>query len=219
MMATLLSVLLSIAWLSISPLPQGTQLHIRLTSAVGSYASVPGSAVHAVLIAPLMMDGETLLPAGSTLAGRVKSVTRVGFGVRHETARLDLEFNRITPLDGQTVPISAQVAEVDNSRERVTRDGHIQGVRSTGSLSYRVSGYIRMALQWEVHAEIAEWMIRSLLMELPEPEIYYPAGVEFTLTLTKPLLLDAPLHSGQPAARRLSDDERAEVSRIVAAMP
>jgi hypothetical protein len=69
-----------------------------------------------------------------------------------------------------------------------------------GRLCYRVSGYIRTALQWEVHAALAEWAIRSLLIELPEPEIYYPAGVELTLTLTEPLSLDAPVHFG-PASK------------------
>jgi hypothetical protein len=92
MITTLLSVLLSIAALSIRPLPEGTQIHVRLTSAVGSYASIPGSPISAVLIAPLVVDGEMVLQAGTTLAGNVKSVTRVGFGLRHETAELDLEF-------------------------------------------------------------------------------------------------------------------------------
>src|SRR5580658_6484351 len=223
MITTLLSVLLSIAALTTRPLPQGTQLHIRLTTTVGSYASVPGSPVSAVLIAPVMVDGETVLEAGSTLTGKVKSVTRVGFGLRHETAGLDLEFSRITPPDGETIPLSLQVADVDNGRERVTRDGRIQGVRSTGSLCYRVSGYIRMALQWEIHAELAEWVIRSLIMELPEPEIYYPAGVELTLTLTQPLSLNvplaAPVNFGRQAASQLTDDQREELAHDVAAMP
>ncbi len=219
MMTTLLSVLLSIAALTIRPLPRGRQLHIRLITAVGSYASTAGSPVSAVLIAPLIVDGETVLPAGSILDGTVKSVTRVGLGLRHETAGMDLEFTRITSPDGEAIPISTQVADVDNSRERVTRDGRIQGVRSTGSLCYRISGYIRTALQWEIHAEIAEWAIRSLLMELPEPEIYYPAGVELTLNLTQPLLQDAPLHSTQQAARQVTDEEQEELSRIVAVMP
>jgi len=222
-MAAVLSVLLAIAALSIRPLPEGTPLHIRLTTTVGSYASTPGSLVSAVLIAPVTMDGETVLEAGSTLSGRVKAVTRVGFGVRHETAGLDLEFNQLTPLDGNARLISAQVTEVDNSRERVTRDGHIQGVRSTSSLCYRVSGYIRTALQWEVHAELADWVIRSFIMELPEPEIYYPAGVELTLTLTQPLsldvALDAPLSPGEQVARQLTGDQREELARDVAAMP
>jgi hypothetical protein len=181
------------------------------------------------------------------LAGRVTSVTWVGFGLRHETAGLNLEFSQITPPDGTAVPLSAQVADVDNSRERVTRDGRIQGVRSTGSLCYRVSGYIRTALQWEIHAALAEWAIRSLIMELPEPEIYYPAGVELTLALTEPLSLDAPVHfeqafeqasepaseqaseerygqaaepaSAREAARPVTDEQREELSRIVAVMP
>ena len=168
MMAALLSVILAIATLSIRPVPRGTPLHIRLTTTVGSYASTLGSPISAVLIAPVTVDGETILRAGSTLSGIVKEVTRVGFGVRHETAGLDLEFNQLTPLDGGATPISAQVLDVDNSRERVTRDGRIQGVRSTGSLCYRVSGYIRTILQWEVHAcslsgssDLSSWSSRS----------------------------------------------------------
>jgi LssY C-terminus len=219
MMTALLSVLLAITALTVRSLPEGTQLHIRLTTAVGSYASTPGSPVRAVLIAPVESDGQTLLQAGSTISGKVKAVTRVGFGVRHETAALDLEFDQLTPLDGVAVPISAQLAEVDNSRERVAKDGRIQGVRSTGSLCYRVSGYIRTMLQWEVHAELAEWAIRSLVMELPEPEIYYPAGVELTLRLTQPLSLDAPLNSGEQVSPQLTDDEHDELTRAIAAMP
>ncbi|HTB18903.1 MAG TPA: LssY C-terminal domain-containing protein, partial [Bryobacteraceae bacterium] len=139
-------------------------------------------------------------------------------GLRHETAGLDLEFSRITLPDGETSFISTQVVAVDNGRERVDRDGRIQGVRSTGSLSYRVTGYIRTALQWEIHAELAEWAIRSLVMELPEPEIYYPAGVELTLTLTEPL---SPIYSAaeQGGGRQVTDEERVELTRIAAILP
>ena len=97
-MAAVLILLLAITVLTVRPLPEGTQLHIRLTTTVGSYASTPGSPVSAVLIAPVMLDGETVLLAGSILSGRVKAVTRVGLGLRHETAGLDLEFNQLTPV-------------------------------------------------------------------------------------------------------------------------
>ncbi|HTW66904.1 MAG TPA: LssY C-terminal domain-containing protein [Bryobacteraceae bacterium] len=219
MIGTLFSVLLSIATLTIRPLPEGTPLHIRLTCTVGSYASTPGSPVTAVLIAPVKLDGETMLPAGSALSGTVKSVTRVGFGLRHETAGLDLVFSQITPPEGKTIPISARVTEVDNGRERVTRDGRIQGVRSTGSISYRVSGYIRTMLQWEFHAALADWAIRSLLMELPEPEIYYPAGVELTLALSQPLFTSAHPSPGEPDSSLLSYGEREDLSDIVSRLP
>lgn len=218
-MTLLISLLLSIATLSLRPLPEGTPLHVRLTTAVGSYASVPGSVVRAVLIAPVKLDDEVVLAAGSTLAGRVKSVTRVGLGLRHETAGLDLVFDRITPLGGGSVPLGARVSDVDNGRERVTADGRIHGVRSTGSMSYRVSGYIRTVLEWEVHAELAEWVIRSLVMEVPEPEIYYPAGVELTLTLTRPLVAPPPPPAQQDVAQTLSADDREALSNIVAGLP
>lgn len=218
MMATLLGLLLSISPLTSRWAPAGTQLHIRLTSSVGSYASRVGSPVSAVLIAPVVVGDETILPAGSALSGRVRTVTRVGLGIRHETAGLDLEFKQVTPWDGVSIPISTRVTEVDNGRERVTRNGHVQGVRSTGSLCYRVSGYIRTVLQWEIHAELAEWAIRSLIMQLPEPEIYYPAGVELTLTLTEPLLVSAPIRLKE-IARQLTDAERADLDGLTADMP
>ncbi len=219
MTPALLSLLFSISTLTNRVAPPGTQLHIRLLSTVGSYASRAGSPLSAVLIAPVTLDGETGLPAGTILSGNVKAVTRVGFGLRHETAGLDLEFNQLISPDGEKIPISARVAEVDNGRERVNRNGRIQGVRSTGSLCYRVSGYIRTALQWEFHAALAVWAIRSILVQLPEPEIYYPAGVELTLNLSRPLFLDATLNSGQEVAGQLTDDQRYDLERVVAALP
>src|SRR5450432_4717371 len=81
--------------LSIRQAPAGAQVHIRLTTAVGSYASRPGTRVNAVLIAPVTVDGETVLPAGSVVSGSVRRAARVGLGIRHETAALDLEFHRV----------------------------------------------------------------------------------------------------------------------------
>ena len=198
--------------------PTGTPLHIRLTSTVGSYASRAGSPISAILIAPVVVDGQTVLPAGTAVLGIVKTVRRVGLGIRYETARLDFAFNHLTSGNGESIPISARVAEVDNGRERVDRIGQIHGIRSTGSLCYRVSGYIRTMLQWEVHAQFAQWAIRSLLVQLPEPEIYYPAGVELTLVLTENLFVSS--YTGlEQSAPPLNADERAELSRFIASMP
>jgi LssY-like putative type I secretion system component LssY len=219
MTPALLSLLFSISSLTNRVAPPGAQFHIRLTSTVGSYASRAGSPLSAVLIAPITLDGERGLQAGSILSGSVKAVTRVGFGIRHETAGLDLEFNQLISPDGLKIPISARVAEVDNGRERVSLNGRIHGVRSTGSLCYRVSGYIRTALQWEFHAELAEWVIRSLIMQLPEPEIYYPAGAELTLTLTRPLFLDSTLKPREEVAGQLTDKQRDELAQVVSTVP
>jgi len=219
MNTALLGLLLSISSLTTNrPAPAGTQLHIRLRSAVGSYASTAGSPVSAVLIAPVVVEGETVLPAASTLSGRIKTVTRVGLGIRHETAGLDLEFTRLTTPQSESIPLSARVAEVDNGREHVTRKGYIHGVRATDSLCYRVAGYMRTLIPWEFHTMIAEWAIKSLIGQLPEPEIYYPAGVELTLVLTEPLPVSGPLEA-EPAIRQLTESERADLDQLIASKP
>src|ERR1035441_728148 len=96
--------------------PAGTLIQIRLTTTVGSYASTAGTPVSAVLIAPIIVDGETVLPAGSAVSGSVRRAARVGLGIRHETAALDLEFNRVTLPGGDPIALGARVAEVDNAQ-------------------------------------------------------------------------------------------------------
>jgi hypothetical protein len=123
-------------------------------SPIGSYSSKAGDSVSAVLIAPVKVDDQTILPEGSMLSGSIQRVARVGFGIVHETATLVLNFNEVTLPDGATFPLSTRLTNVDNSREGVIPDGSIRGVRSTASIAYRFSGYIRTALCWEVHARL-----------------------------------------------------------------
>ena len=210
--------LLALNLLATRQVPSGTQLHIRLTTAVGSYASRAGDAVNAVLIAPVVAGGETILPAGSVISGRLKSVQRVGLGFIHELAALDLEFTGITAPNGENVPLLARIQEVDNARERLTAEGSIRGTRPTSSLSYRFGGYIRTAIEWELHARLAIWAIKALLLQVPEPELYYPAGVEMTLALTQPV---RALPSPDPieGARRLTSDERAKMAAVLEELP
>src|ERR1700685_2424346 len=113
-MGFLAFLLCSAGLLTIREVPAGTRLEIRLTSTVGSYASKAGSPVSAVLIAPVRVGGELLLPAGSILTGTVKSVRRVGLGVVHETAAMSLDFTEVILPDDETLPLSARVVAVDN---------------------------------------------------------------------------------------------------------
>ncbi len=217
-MAPLLYFMLSMNMLAAHGLPAGTQLHVRLINTVGSYASKVGTPVKAVLIAPVVADNEVLLPVGSLLTGAVKAVNRVGYGIRHETATLDLAFTNITFPKGDDQPLSARVSEVDTGRESVNRNGNIQELRSTSSITYRITGYIRTALMWEVHAQVATWLIRSLIVQVPEPEIYFPAGVELTVTLNQPLLISQPADEVE-GARHLSCAERAELVSLARELP
>lgn len=217
-MGLLAYLLCSAGLLTIREVPAGTRLEIRLTSTVGTYASKAGSPVSAVLIAPVRVGGELLLPAGSILTGRVKSVRRVGFGILHETAALSLEFDQLILPDDETLPLSARVIAVDNGRERVEKNGRVEGMRMTSSVAYRVSGYIRMALMLNIHAEVAVWAIKALVVQVPEPEIYFPPGVELSMTLTEPLPARAQRES-EDAPRRLAEAERDSLDQVIAETP
>jgi hypothetical protein len=214
-MVPLVWLLHSLHWLTLLHIPAGEQLRVRMETPVATWSSVAGTPLRAVLIAPVYVDGKLVLPAGCTLSGQIRSLARVGLGIRHERASLQLEFTSLTfPDGGITRPMDTRVAEIDNGRERVTADGAIQGVRVTGSICYRVSGYIKMLLLWQLHADLAQWAIKSLIVQLPEPEIDYPAGTEVTLRLTKPWLgFERVSEPGQAGA--VKDVELSELKGIV----
>jgi hypothetical protein len=217
-MGLLAYLLCSAGLLTIREVPAGTRLEIRLTSTIGTYASKAGSPVSAVLIAPVHVGGELLLPAGSVLTGTVKSVRRVGLGIVHETAAMSLEFNEIILPDDETLALASKVIAVDNGRERVEKNGEIGGMRMTSSVAYRVSGYIRMALMLNIHAELAAWAIKTLVVQVPEPEIYFKPGTELSLTLKEPLPARAQ-REPEDAPKRLGEDERMSLHEILASMP
>ena len=215
-MSALIYALSVLSSLTTVDVPAGTQFHVRLTSTVGSYASRPGSPVQAVLIAPVTVAGSAVFPANSVLSGVVKTVRRVGYGLVHESAGIDLRFDRLTLPDGEELPISARVIQVDNGRERVNRKGLIERERSTGTLTYRGCGYIKTALLWNFESELAFWAIKSLVVQVPEPEIYFQPGVELTLASTAPMLAAAMEPS---VGRPLNVPETKEVDDLVASMP
>jgi LssY C-terminus len=213
--------LLFAAWMmSGVEVPEGTLLHIRLTTPVGSFASRPGSPVEAVLIAPVKIGDATVFPAGSTVSGAVKTVRRVGLGLVHETATLDVEFDSISAPDGTATPLPARVIAVENGREEVSPSGSIREVRTTSSLGNRAAHYIRSAVLFDTHAQLAVWAANSLLTQMPEPEIFLPVGAELTLALTSPMRVLPVEPSQQPLdPPEFSAEEAAELDPIVSALP
>jgi len=72
----------------------GTTLRIRLESNVGSDTSRPRDRVSGRLVEPLTVDGRTVVPSGSRVAGRV--VEAVESGRVKGRGRLSLRFSSLT---------------------------------------------------------------------------------------------------------------------------
>lgn len=198
--------------------PAGSVLHVRLTNAVGTFASRPGAQVDAVLIAPVKVDGDTVLPVGSIVHGQVKSLRRIGLGIVHEAASLDLIFDSISLPGGASMPVWTKVASVDNGREDVQPSGEIREGRSTASWGNHAAHLLRDAMLVDVHAQIAAWAVKSVVMQVPEPEIYLPTGAELTLVLSEPVRA-LSLPNSIDDSRGFTEDQRTSLQPVIAEVP
>jgi hypothetical protein len=76
-------------------LPAGTQLRVRLENGVGSDISRAEDPIRARLVNPIVVDGRTIVPAGSEVLGTVTSAERSG-RVKGR-AHISLRFNTLVP--------------------------------------------------------------------------------------------------------------------------
>jgi LssY-like putative type I secretion system component LssY len=204
--------------------PASTVLHIRLRQLVSSFGSRPDTRISATLIAPVEIDGKTLLPLGSELLGHVEAVRRVGLGLSRETAFVELSFdrvrlNRAAGGDGRELPLNARVAAVDNARETVDAGGRIHGIRATASFASMLSGLAVSA--GAVDPMLLGFTSTSSLgvFRIPESEVVLPAGTELTVRLVDPLAVTADAHVPVAPAIDGAGDAGSELATFVRGLP
>jgi len=169
-------------------LPTGEPLWIRLTSPVSTYTAKSGDRIQAVLTQELVCEGHTVLPVGTAIDGIVRSKRKVGWGIRHETAALDLDFNRAVRGDGDPVFLHASVEEVVNARE-VVHKGVIEGIRSSDTFQGRINSRLIHLPTFNPYSDVVLASYKAVFPIFPEPEIFYPAGTDLRLRTTAELSL------------------------------
>jgi opacity protein-like surface antigen len=199
-------------------IPAGSVIEIRLTHSVASYSTKEGTKVDAVVIAPVRQGEQTLIPMGTQVTGVVEDVRRVGLGLIHETARLDVNFNLLVLPNGNEIPVKTHVAEVENARESVDAEGRIRGIRSTGTLGYRANNLIAGFALFDPIAYLYVNVAAARMLRFAEPEIWLPAGTELELKLLAPVA--APEVSTPPMPPVTSDPEAGrELASLVRTLP
>jgi LssY C-terminus len=173
---------------AVQGVPTSKRFVVRLEQALSSRTTHEGDTVKAVLITPVVINGAILIPAGSEFEGKVVQADSTGWGFKHETASLTLQWQKATLPEGRELSIDMRVFQVENAREDVTRQGKIQGIRSTATPGYAAENGVLTFAGIDPMAYIFASAAGSAVLGFAEPEILYPAGTELVLDNLKPLL-------------------------------
>jgi hypothetical protein len=195
--------------------PAGAEIQIRLKTKVSTQSSKPEDPVEAVVIVPVMADGQFAVPAGATVRGVVEKA--VESSKADERSVLVLSFTEIE-IGGASLKMAAQVAGVDNAREKVDDQGQIDGIVAAETISGKLDTEInKIADKYSGLAGILETAKKAVLKPA-ESDITYDAGVEMDLKLTAPLELKAAMGAG-PAAKVGPIPNEAALVSLVAREP
>jgi LssY C-terminus len=164
--------------------PVGTQISIRLKSGVSTRRSKPADPVEAVVIAPVGVNGRTVIAAGAVVRGSVENVAQSW--AAGERAALLLRFTGLED-GGARRAIVARVASVDNARETVDEQGQINGILVTETVTGHLdAGLSKLGEEYSGFADILS-AAKNAVFQHASTDISYPPGVEMTLRLEEPL--------------------------------
>ena len=166
-------------------IPSGTSLSVTLDNAVGSDISTVEEAVAGHLAHAVTVGGETVLPAGSKVAGVVTDATRSGRvkGLAHVAVR----FNSVEPAHGET-KYRMTTATVQRTAEATKKKdaAKIGGAAAGGALIGAIAGGGKGAL---IGTAIGGGAGTAVVMSTRGDEVHLAKGSALTVKLSEPLTI------------------------------
>ncbi len=198
-------------------IPAGTELHIRLTSKISSADAKEGAPVTAVLIAPVVVGDQMVLPPGAQLTGDVKAAQAAATDPK-KAPTLGLDFRHIS-FDAERDVVSARVSAVDNAKETVDDKGVITGTPASQTYTARMNRGIEKMSGNDRLSGLAGILetAKKVLVADADPDITYDAGVEMTLKTTGVLNVTRPSAGVAAEVRAIPND--AALTGLVSRMP
>jgi hypothetical protein len=193
-----------------APVPAGTALMVRLDTTLATFSNKAGDPFHGSITQPVVVNGQTLIPAGATVEGRITKVNeprrisgRPTIGILPEAVifptgeryYLDATLTD-TNIRGTTVNLEGQFkGAAHDRRDTIEEGGGTAGGMLIGGL---VGGPVGILVGGAVGAggTGAHWLISHHSAILP-------AGTELTLELNRPMDTNPPTvaHAAAPAVR------------------
>lgn len=166
-------------------MPAGTQIQVRLMTALKTSTAKVDQPFEAVVIAPVVVGERLVIGAGAKVTGHIKEVKAAT--QPDDQAVLDLAFDQISDADGKKASLAAKVTAVDNARESVDANGRITGIIASKTGSARLDQGINKVSQKFPDFGDLLGTIKQAVLKAPDANIDYEPGVEMTIALTKSL--------------------------------
>jgi hypothetical protein len=190
-----------------APVPAGTAMMVRLETTLATFSNKPGDPFRGSVAQPIVVNGQTLIPAGAIVEGRVTKVTeprrisgKPTIGILPEAVimptgeryYLDATLTD-TNIPGTDVNSEGQFKGTGHERkDQIEVGGGAAGGMLIGGL---VGGPVGVLVGGAIGAggTTTHWLIRHRSAILP-------SGTQLTLELNRPLTMTTPAVAAVPAA-------------------
>ena len=169
---------------------EGTPIHVRLETAVGSATSKVEDPVDGTLTQPLVVDGTTVAPIGSRVKGDVTAVTP---SPKKGRASISFRFRSLT-IPGHDAPYAivagvSRVAPSEKKDDIVT----IGAPAATGAIMGGIIGGKKGAI---IGAVVGAGAGTAVVLTTEGKDISLPSGTDVTMSLKAPVDIRVPINKG-----------------------
>jgi hypothetical protein len=164
-------------------IPAGTELPVVLDTAVGSDTSTVEQAVHAHLSRAVMVDGEPVLPVGSSVSGVVTEAVRSG-KVKGR-AHIAVRFNGVTPA-GDAERYRIETAAIGRTAPATKKADAVKiGAPAAGGAI--IGAIVGGGKGAAIGATAGGGAGTAVVLSTRGKEIHLPAGSALRVRLTEPV--------------------------------
>ena len=168
---------------------QGTEIHVTLSTEIGSETSQPGDSLNATTTNAVVSGGSVAIPAGSTIFGRVTAVTPAskGLHISEKGGAVSIAFSKVTTPGGYSTPLDASLVSMASSTGKTA--GIIGGSAAGGAiLGKDLGGSTKDAA---IGAVVGGGIGTGIAAGTKGKKLVIPAGTQLVLTLDQPLTIAA----------------------------
>jgi hypothetical protein len=186
-------------------LPTGTAVKMKLDTTLATFSSKAGDPFSARVVEPVVMDGKTVIPVGTTVEGRVTKSTEPRRIAGKPTIAIFPE-NLILP-DGQRFMLNATLVDTNRGRGTdVDTEGQYKGAGHDGRdlteigmgtgggmlIGGLIGGAKGLVIGGAVAATVtvSHWLGKHRSASLP-------AGTELVMELNRPMVMTSAVAAGQ----------------------